>query len=103
MRETVKLIEAAGYRAFDPQAQYKAADKVYVNNRGKAMILTTFGAKGAAQGVRINAAHIDSPRLDLKPSPLYEKSDLALFKTITMGVSASTSGLPPRWRSTASW
>lgn len=81
VRETVKLIEAAGYRAFDPQAQYKAGDKVYVNNRGKAMILTTFGAKGAAQGVRINAAHIDSPRLDLKPSPLYEKSDLALFKT----------------------
>ena len=81
VRETVKLIEAAGYRAFDPQAQYKAGDKVYVNNRGKAMILTTFGTKGAAQGVRINAAHIDSPRLDLKPSPLYEKSDLALFKT----------------------
>ena len=45
------------------------------------MIATTFGTLGLEKGVRLNGAHIDSPRLDLKPNPLYEKDDIALFKT----------------------
>ncbi len=51
------------------------------NNRGKAVILAVIGTDGCQNGVRIAASHIDSPRLDLKPHPLYEKDDLALFKT----------------------
>ena len=54
---------------------------MYMNNRGKAVIATTYGTKPVAEGVRINGAHIDSPRLDLKPNPLYEKSEIAFFKT----------------------
>ena len=50
-------------------------------NRGKALLITTFGEKPMSEGVRINGAHIDSPRLDLKPNPLYEKNDIAYFKT----------------------
>lgn len=50
-------------------------------NRGKAIIATTFGKAGMEQGLRINGAHIDSPRLDLKPNPVFEKNDLAYFKT----------------------
>ena len=54
---------------------------MYYNNRGKAMCLAVIGKKGAKKGVRIAAAHIDSPRVDLKPIPLYEANELALLKT----------------------
>lgn len=84
-RETVsfavKAAEEAGFVPFDPEKKYKAGDKVYYNNRGKAMCLAVIGKKGAKKGVRIAAAHIDSPRIDLKPIPLYESSELALLKT----------------------
>lgn len=79
--EAVKLLEAAGYTPFDPAEHYEPGDKVYLNNRGKALMMTTFGTKSAAEGVHINIAHIDSPRLDLKANPLYEDTGLALLKT----------------------
>lgn len=77
----VKMLQAAGYRELDVKASYKPGDKVYQVNRGKALLITTFGEKPMSEGVRINGAHIDSPRLDLKPNPLYEKNDIAYFKT----------------------
>lgn len=84
-RETVdffvKEAEARGYTEFDRTKKYSAGDKVYYNNRGKAIILCVFGKKSIAEGVKISAAHIDSPRLDLKPNPLYEDNSLAFFKT----------------------
>ena len=84
-RETVswavKAAEEAGFLPFDPAKKYKAGDKVYYNNRGKAMCLAVIGKKGAKEGIRIAAAHIDSPRIDLKPIPLYESNELALLKT----------------------
>ena len=54
---------------------------MYYNNRGKALILAVIGKNGCKDGVRIAAAHIDSPRLDLKPNPLYEDAGMAYFKT----------------------
>lgn len=78
---TVKAAEKAGFTPFDPKKKYQPGDKVYVNNRGKAVILAVIGKERSRNGVRIAAAHIDSPRLDLKPSPLYEANELALFKT----------------------
>ncbi len=77
----VKRLEAAGYTAVDFTKQYQPGDKVYFVNRKKAIIMTTFGQKPVKEGVRINGAHIDSPRLDLKPNPVYEKNDMAYFKT----------------------
>ena len=77
----VQAAEEAGFVPFDPAKKYKAGDKVYYNNRGKAMCLAVIGKKGAKEGVRIAAAHIDSPRIDLKPIPLYESNELALLKT----------------------
>lgn len=74
-------LEKAGYREFDPAAAYKPGDQVYFNNRGKSVIATTFGVKPLSEGLRLNAAHIDSPRLDLKPFPMYEKENIAYFKT----------------------
>ena len=73
--------EAAGFTEFDKKGKYNPGDKVYRVNRGKAVILAVIGKLPIEEGVRINAAHIDSPRLDLKPNPLYEDSELALFKT----------------------
>ncbi len=78
---TVKAAEAAGFVPFDPAHKYKAGDKVYYNNRGKAMILAVIGKKGCKEGVRIAAAHIDNPRLDLKPIPLYEAGQMALLQS----------------------
>lgn len=79
--EALKLLKAAGYEELDVNKAYKPGDKVYQVNREKALLVTTFGEKPLNEGVRINGAHIDSPRLDLKPNPLYEKNDIAYFKT----------------------
>ena len=75
------MLKDAGYTEFDPKASYQPGDKVYFNNRGKAIIASTFGTAPLDEGIRLNAAHIDAPRLDLKPTPVYEKNDIAYFKT----------------------
>ena len=84
-RRAVKFMaeaaENAGYAKFDAKTKYYAGDKVYLVNRGKAIILAVFGKHPVADGVRISAAHIDSPRLDLKQNPLYEDKEMALLKT----------------------
>jgi aspartyl aminopeptidase len=76
-----KAAEDNGFVPFDRAKKYTCGDKVYFINRSKAIILTVFGKKSVREGVRIAAAHIDSPRLDLKPNPLYEDEQMALFKT----------------------
>ena len=77
----VSEAEKKGFVPFSFAAQYKPGDKVYWNNRGKSICLAVIGKNGAKNGVRIAAAHIDSPRVDLKPTPLYESNDMAMFKT----------------------
>lgn len=81
--EIEKRLLAAGYQPLDRTAKkaYRPGDKVYYNNRGKAVLATTIGIEPLEAGAHLMIAHIDSPRLDLKPNPLYEDSDLALFKT----------------------
>ena len=69
-------LEKAGYVPFKPGMALKAGDKVYLNNRGKAVILATIGTAPIGEGVRLCAAHIDSPRLDLKQHPLYASDPL---------------------------
>ena len=77
----VDLLSQNGYSELVPGTRYLPGDKVYFNNRGKAIVFATIGQKPIEYGVKIAASHIDSPRLDLKPNPLYEDSDMALFKT----------------------
>ena len=79
--ETVRLAEQAGYKPLVRGQALKAGDKVYVCNRGKSVLLAHVGSKLMSEGAQIAAAHIDSPRLDLKPNPLYEDNELAYFKT----------------------
>ena len=84
-REAVKFaVEAAvekGYTEYVPGMELKPGSRIFWNNRGKALILAIIGTEPIQNGVRINAAHVDSPRLDLKQCPLYEDSEMALFKT----------------------
>lgn len=75
------MAEEKGYRPYARGMEVKAGDRVYVCNRGKSVLLAHIGKKSLAEGAQIAAAHIDSPRLDLKPNPLYEDSELAYFKT----------------------
>lgn len=78
---TRALLKKNGYVSFDPSVTYTEGDKIYYVNRKKAIILATIGKKDLREGTRVLAAHIDSPRLDLKPRPLYEENELALLKT----------------------
>ena len=77
----VAAAEKAGFTEYDRTKSYQPGDRVYVNNRGKAVMLAVIGKNGTHNGVRLGIAHIDSPRLDLKPNPVYEKNNLAFFKT----------------------
>lgn len=77
----VKLAVESGFVPFDAKSELKAGDKVYYVNHEKSIILAKIGKRSLEDGCRIIASHIDSPRLDLKPQPLYENSDIAYFKT----------------------
>ena len=79
--EAVRLAEAQGFVPYVRGMELKPGDKVYQNNRGKMLQLAVIGTKSLSEGVQIAAAHVDSPRLDLKPTPLYEDSELAYLKT----------------------
>ena len=70
-----------GFTAFEKGKTYKAGDRVYLNNRGKAIAFVVFGKQPVENGVHIAAAHIDSPRLDLKPNPVAEQEGLVLLRT----------------------
>ena len=78
--EAVRLAEGKGYVPFEAGKKYGPGDKVYLNNRGKALILCHVGSDPIEEGLNISAAHIDSPRLDLKQVPLYEDSEMALLQ-----------------------
>ena len=80
-RAAVALAKASGFTEYHRGMELKPGDKVYTCNRGKGLMLAVIGTEGLAQGAQIAAAHIDSPRLDLKPNPLYEDGELAYFKT----------------------
>lgn len=81
VKTSIALAKENGFTEFDPEKQYACGDKMYINNRGKAAAFIVMGKRPVIDGVRVTAAHIDSPRLDLKPNPLYESEELALFKT----------------------
>ena len=77
----VKEAEKYGFVPFVPGMDAKPGDKIYYNNRGKAIALAVIGKESLVKGANICAAHVDSPRMDLKPNPLYESDEIAYFKT----------------------
>ena len=84
-REIVKsvkeLAEEKGFKNICEYKKLKAGDKIYYINRDKSMYLAIIGENSIENGINIIGAHADSPRLDLKPNPLYEDSGLAFLKT----------------------
>ena len=78
---TVAKAEKRGFRALTPGMHLQPGDKVYFNNRNKSILLAVIGTASLEQGANICAAHVDSPRMDVKPNPLYEESEIAYFKT----------------------
>lgn len=80
--QTVEMVENAGYKPYALGDKINPGDKLYYNNRGKSLFILRAGkADVAKEGVRILVAHVDSPRLDLKQVPLYQKADMAYLKT----------------------
>ena len=77
----VREAEKRGYKPFAPGMEVKPGDKIYYNNRDKAIALAVIGTESLAKGANICAAHVDSPRMDVKPNPLYEDSQIAYLKT----------------------
>ena len=77
----VRKAEGLGFKPFTPGMDVHPGDKIYYNNRDKAIALAVIGTEPLSRGANICAAHVDSPRLDLKPNPLYEDSEIAYFKT----------------------
>ncbi len=73
--------KAAGFKELDFAAPLKEGDKFYIVNRGKSIFLGVMGSRPVSEGVHIVTAHIDSPRLDLKPCPVCEMDGLGFLKT----------------------
>ncbi|MBE6604757.1 MAG: aminopeptidase [Ruminococcaceae bacterium] len=78
---SIEMAKAKGFKPYTLGMPLKAGDKYYYDNRGKNLYLFIVGREPIENGIRINAAHIDSPRLDLKPCPLYEEGGMSFFKT----------------------
>ena len=76
-----KLLLEAGYEKFEPKKTYAPGQKIYFVQEHKAVVAATIGRKSFEEGFRLVIAHIDSPRLDLRPNPLYEADHLSYFKT----------------------
>ena len=81
VKMAIEMAEDKGFVEYVDGMELKAGDKVYLNNRGKALMLAVIGKQSLENGTVIAGAHVDSPRIDLKQNPLYESDELAYFKT----------------------
>lgn len=83
-KEIIRLAKENGFKELQEYIKLntlKAGDKVFYNNREKGVMLFVIGKKEIQDGMNIVGGHIDAPRLDIKPNPLYEDGDLAFLKT----------------------
>lgn len=78
---TIDYITKHGFKEYKFGTALKAGDKLYYNNRGKNLFIFSIGTEDISNGIRISAAHIDAPRIDLKPVPIYESDGMSFFKT----------------------
>lgn len=85
IKEAITLAEEKGYKnlkeIIENGENLNKGDKVYYNNMDKSLALFLIGNESLEKGMRIIGSHVDSPRLDLKPNPLYEDSELSLMET----------------------
>ena len=76
-----EALKAAGYQLYDDRKQYAAGDKIYWIDQGKVVLCGTIGTRSMEDGFHLVIAHIDAPRLDIRPNPLYEAAHFSLLKT----------------------
>ena len=81
VNNAVAALEDSGYVDIESKKSLKTGDKVYSSIKGKGLMFAVIGKDAIVKGMNILGAHIDSPRLDLKPNPLYEEDELVFFKT----------------------
>ncbi len=77
----VETLESLGFVPLDQVGELKAGDKIYKSVRGKGLAAAVIGKQPVSAGINLVGAHIDSPRLDLKPNPIYEDNELVFLKT----------------------
>ncbi|MGI6333579.1 MAG: aminopeptidase [Saccharofermentanales bacterium] len=77
----IEKLESMGFSNLDQTASLAAGDKIFKNIRGKGLVAAVIGDQPIETGCNLIGAHIDSPRLDLKPNPVYEDADLTFLKT----------------------
>lgn len=80
-REAISMAEKKGFSSIDTIIALKPGDRVFATIKGKGLLLAVIGKKPMTEGFNILGAHIDSPRLDLKPNPLYEDEEMVFLKT----------------------
>ena len=78
---SIAMAEKVGYIPYTFGMPLTVGGKYYYNNRGRNLYLFRVGSEPIDNGIRIAAAHIDNPRIDVKQSPLYEDGGMAFFKT----------------------
>lgn len=81
VKKSIELLEKEGFKKFERGMKLKAGDKVYFENRGKALVAAKIGKGSVKDGLSLVGAHVDSPRLDLKPIPLFETDGMLYIKT----------------------
>jgi aspartyl aminopeptidase len=81
VREALRILREAGFTELDEASQWTPGARFYDVNRDRALSVIVAGRRDAREGFRVVGAHIDSPRLELKARPLYEKEEFALFQT----------------------
>ena len=90
---SIRQVEQNGFVHLGGKAMLRTGDRVYADVRGKGLVCAIIGSDDPLNGFNIIGAHVDSPRLDLKPNPIYETNDLVLLKTHYYGGLRNTTGL----------
>ncbi|WP_343102105.1 aminopeptidase [Romboutsia sp. MSSM.1001216sp_RTP31141st1_G3_RTP31141_220114] len=83
-REIVNMAKENGYISLEEAIQkgkVNPGDKIYAVNKDKSVAMFVMGKKSLEEGMKVVGGHIDAPRIDLKPNPLYQEANLGLFKT----------------------
>ena len=81
VKEAVEMTKKAGFRDISEFDKLSKGDKIYMTNKGKNFLCAVIGEEPIEKGMRVLGAHIDSPRLDIKQNPLFEKGGFAMFET----------------------
>ena len=81
VNNAIEALTDKGFVDIDTKKALKPGDKVFASIKGKGLMFAVVGKEDIVKGMNILGAHIDSPRLDLKPNPLYEEDELVFFKT----------------------